>query len=97
MNFVSGLPKSMGGNVAVWVIVDKLTKSTHLLSIRTIFTLDKLVSLYVKEIVRLHGVPVSIVSDRDTHFTSKFWKSLQNVLSTQLNFNTVFHPQMMVS
>ena len=93
MDFVSGLPKSMGGNDAVWVIVDRLTKSAQLLPIRTTFTLDKLVSLYVTEIVKLHGVLMSIVSNRDTHFTSKFWKSLQNSLSTQLNFSTAFHPQ----
>ena len=55
--------------------------------------LDKLVSLYIKEIVRLHGVQVSIVSNRDTCFTSKFWRSLQNALGTQLNFSIVFHPQ----
>ena len=92
MDFVSGLPKSMGGNDAVWVIVDRLTKSAHLLPIRTTFALDKLASLYVKEIVKLHGVPISIVPDRDTRFTSKFLKSLRNALGTQLNFSIVFHP-----
>ena len=56
MDFVSGLPKSLGGNDAVWVIVDGLTKSTHLLPIRTTFTLDKLASLYVKKVVRLHEI-----------------------------------------
>ena len=56
----------------MWVIVDRLTKSAHYLPIQTTFTLDKLASLYVKEIVRLHGVVASIVSDRDTRFTSKF-------------------------
>ena len=93
MDFVSRLPKSLGGNDAVWVIVDRLTKSTHFLPIQSTFTLDKLASLYVKEIVRLHGVPVSIVSYRDTNFTSKFLRSLQNALGTQLNFSTAFHPQ----
>ena len=93
MDFVSRLPKSLGGNDVVWVIVDRLTKSVHFLQIRTTFTLDKLVSLYVKEIVKLHGVPVFIISDRDTRFTSMFWRSLQNTLGTQLNFSTVFHPQ----
>ena len=92
MDFVSELPKSMGGNGVVWVIVDRLKKSAHLLPIRTTFTLDKLAFLYVKEIVKLHGVPVSIVSDRDTCFTSMFWKNLQYALGTQLNFSTVFHP-----
>ena len=93
MDFVSGLPKSLGGNDVVWVIVDRLTKSTHFLPIRTTFTLDKLASFYVKEVVRLHGVPVPIFLDRDTCFTSKFWKSLQNALGTQLNFSIAFHPQ----
>ena len=93
MDFVSGLPKSLGGNDVVWVIVNRLTKSAHFLPFRTTFTLDKLTSLYVKEIVRLHGVLVSIVSDRDTHFTSKFWRSLQNALGTQLNFSIAFHLQ----
>ena len=80
MDFVSRLPKSMGGNDAVWVIVDRLTKLAHLLPIRTTFTFDKLASLYVKDIVKLHGVSISIISDRDTRFTSKFWKSLQMLL-----------------
>ena len=76
----------------MWVIVDRLTKSAHFLPIQTTITLDKLASLYVKEIIRLHGVPVSIVSNRDNRFTSKFWRSLQNALGTQLNFSIVFHP-----
>ena len=71
MDFVLGLPKSLGGNDAVWVIIDRLTKSAHFLPIQTTFTLDKLVSLYVKEIFRLHGVPISIVSDRDISFYFK--------------------------
>ena len=75
------------------MIIDRLIKSSHLLPIQTTFILDKLASLFVKEIVRLHGVIISIVSYRDTHFTSKFWKSLQNALGTQLNFSTAFHQQ----
>ena len=92
-DFVSGLPKSLGGNDVVWVIVDRLTKSAYFLPIQTTFMLDKLASLYVKEIVKLHGVPMFIVLDRDTSFTSKFWRSLQNAFGTQLNFIIVFHPQ----
>ena len=60
----------------IWVIVDRLTKSVHFLPIRTTYPPEKLGSLYVKEIVRLHGVPVSIVSGKDTHLTSGFRKSL---------------------
>ena len=70
MDFVIGLPRTLGGNNAIWVIVDRLTKSAHFLPMKVNFSLDRLASLYVKEIVRMHGVPVSIVSDRDPRFTS---------------------------
>ena len=60
---------------------------------RTDYSLDKLVELYIKEIVRLHGIPVSIISDRDLRFPSRFWGKLQEALGTRLNFNTAFHPQ----
>uniref|UniRef100_A0A2N9HMK9 Integrase catalytic domain-containing protein n=1 Tax=Fagus sylvatica TaxID=28930 RepID=A0A2N9HMK9_FAGSY len=70
-----------------------LTKSAHFIPIRMNYSLDKLAELYVNEIVRLHGVPVSIVSDRDPRFTSRFWGSLQKALGTKLNFSTAFHPQ----
>ena len=93
MDFVSGLPKTTAGHDSVWVIVDRLTKSAHFLPIKTTHTVDKLAELYIKEIVRLHGIPNSIVSDRDTRFTSKFWKSLQENLGTRLKFSTAFHPQ----
>ena len=93
MNFVTGLPRTQRKNDAIWVIVDRLTKSTHFLPIRWGFTLDQLAKRYVDEIVRLHGVPLSIVSDRDPRFTSKFWGSLQQALGTKLHFSTIFHPQ----
>ena len=72
MDFVVGLPRTRAGFDAIWVIVDRLTKSTHFLPIRNTFSLDRLVELYINEIVRLHGVPVSIVSDQDLRFTSRF-------------------------
>ncbi|RVW79757.1 Transposon Ty3-G Gag-Pol polyprotein [Vitis vinifera] len=93
MDFVIGLPRTLGGNNVIWVIVDRLTKSAHFLPMKVNFSLDRLASLYVKEIVRMHGVPVSIVSDRDPRFTSRFWHSLQKALSTKLSFSTAFHPQ----
>nr|CAN61139.1 hypothetical protein VITISV_009489 [Vitis vinifera] len=93
MDFVIGLPRTLGGNNAIWVIVDRLTKSAHFLPMKVNFSLDRLASLYVKEIVRMHGVPVSIVSDRDPRFTSRFWHSLQKSLGTKLSFSTAFHPQ----
>uniref|UniRef100_A0A2N9F185 Reverse transcriptase n=1 Tax=Fagus sylvatica TaxID=28930 RepID=A0A2N9F185_FAGSY len=93
MDFVVGLPRSLKGHDAIWVIVDRLTKSAHFLLIKVNFTLDKLARLYIQEIVRLHGAPVSIVSDTDPRFTARFWKSLQAAMGTTLNFSTVFHPQ----
>ncbi|KAL0287149.1 UNVERIFIED_CONTAM: Transposon Ty3-I Gag-Pol polyprotein [Sesamum calycinum] len=93
MDFVVGLPRTLRKHDAIWVIVDRLTKSTHFLPIQLGDSLDKLAELYVSKIVRLHGVPVSIMSDRDPRFTSHFWESLQRALGTKLHFSTVFHPQ----
>ena len=93
MDFVTGLPNTSNGNNTVWVIVDRLTKSAHFIPMKNTFSLEKLTKLYVKNIIRLHGTPVSIVSDRDARFTSRFWKSLQTVLGTELKFSTAFHPQ----
>ena len=92
MDFVIGLPRTLGGNNAIWVIVDQLKKSAHFLPTKVNFSMDRLASLYVREIVKLHGVPVSIVSDRDPRFTSRFWHSLQKTLGTKLSFSTAFHP-----
>ena len=75
------------------MIVDRLTKSTHFLLVSNDDPLEKLAQLYVDEIVRLHGVPVSIVSDRDPRFTSRFWPSLQEALGARLHFSKPFHPQ----
>ena len=93
MDFVTGLPRTLGGDNAIWVIVDRLTKSAHFLPMKVNFSMDRLASLYIKEIVRMHSVPVSIVSDRDPRFTSRFWHSLQKALGTKLSFSTAFHPQ----
>nr|AAL79340.1 Putative 22 kDa kafirin cluster; Ty3-Gypsy type [Oryza sativa]AAM48279.1 Putative 22 kDa kafirin cluster; Ty3-Gypsy type [Oryza sativa Japonica Group]AAP53268.1 retrotransposon protein, putative, Ty3-gypsy subclass [Oryza sativa Japonica Group] len=93
MDFVQGLPTTPAGNDSIWVIVDRLTKSTHFLPVKRNFSLKKLAKLYVKEIVSLHGVPVRIVSDRDTRFLSKFWKSLHRAPGTKLDFSTAYHPQ----
>ena len=76
MDFVTGLPRTQRKNDAIWVIVDRLTKSAHFLPIRWGCTLDQLAKRYVDEIVRLHDVPLSIVSNRDPRFTSRFWGSL---------------------
>ena len=92
MDFVLGLPKITKGHDSIWVIVDRLTKSAHFLPARVTYKLDKLAEIYVREIVHLHGVSKSIISDRDSQFTYKFWKSIQNTLGTRLKFSTAFHP-----
>ena len=69
MDFVVGLPLTRKKHDSVWVVVDRLTKSAHFLPVRIDYFLDKLAELYIKEIVRLHGIPVFIISDRDPRFT----------------------------
>ncbi|KAL0551449.1 hypothetical protein IC582_010537 [Cucumis melo] len=93
MDFITGLPRTLRGFTVIWVVVDRLTKSAHFVPGKSTYTASKWAQLYMSEIVRLHGVPVSIVSDRDARFTSKFWKGLQTVMGTRLDFSTAFHPQ----
>ena len=93
MDFVMGLPKTRKKHDAIWVIVDRLTKSAHFLAITKTQSLEDLAQLYIKEIVRLHGIPLSIISDRDPRFTARFWKSLQAAMGTQLKFSSAYHPQ----
>ena len=92
IDFVIGLPKSPRGNDAIWVVVDRLTKSRHFLPKNVKKLINKLVEQYVKEVVRFYGEPVRIVSNRDLRFTSKFWGSIQTYLGTQLKFNIAYHP-----
>ena len=92
IDFVSGFPLTQKKHDSVLVIVDRLTQSGHFLPIRLDYSMDQLAKLYVNEIVRLHGISLSIVSDRDSQFTSRFLKELQLALGTRLNFSTVFHP-----
>ena len=93
MDFVTGFPRTPNGNDSIWVIVDRLTKSAHFLAIKIGLSLERLAKLYVNEIVRLHGIPITIVSDRDRRFVSQFWKKLHMAMGTNLNFSTAFHPQ----
>lgn len=93
MDFVTSLPNTPRGSDAIWVIVDRLTKSTHFLPINISFPVAQLAEIYIKEIVKLHGAPSSIVSDRDPRFTSRFWKSLQEALGSKLRLSSAYHPQ----
>ena len=92
MDFVVGLPVTRRKHDLLWVVVDRLTKSAHFLPVRNDYSLDKLAKLYIREIVRLHGIPISIISDRYPRFTSRFWGKLHEALGTRLNFSTAFHP-----
>ncbi|GJW14287.1 putative reverse transcriptase domain-containing protein [Tanacetum coccineum] len=87
MDFITKLPKTSNGHDTIWVIVDRLTKSAHFIPIKETDSMETLTRLYIKEIVSRNGVPISIISNRDSHFTSRFWQSLQSALGTQLDMN----------
>ena len=93
MDFVTHLPWTSRGHDAVWVIVDRLTKSAHFLAVWMTLTMEEFCRLYIREIVWLHRGPISIVSDRDLRFTTCFWESFQRALGIQLIMSTTFHPQ----
>ncbi|GKC55313.1 putative reverse transcriptase domain-containing protein [Tanacetum coccineum] len=91
MDFVTKLPKTSSEHDTIWVIVDRLTKLAHFIPTRATNSMETLTRLYIKEIVSWHEVPISIISDRDSHFTSRFWQSFQNALGTQLDMSTAYH------
>lgn len=93
MDFITKLPRSSNGHDTIWVIVDRLMKSAHFLAIREDYKMEKLARIYINEVVARHGVPVSIISDRDSRYTSRFWHSLQKALNTRLDMSTAYHPQ----
>ncbi|GKF35619.1 putative reverse transcriptase domain-containing protein, partial [Tanacetum coccineum] len=87
MDFVPSLPKTKRGHDSIWVVVDRLTKSAHFLPIQKDYNMDKLSRVDINKIVTRHGVPLSIISDRDSHFTSQFWRLLQDALEFQIRDN----------
>ncbi|KAD3639965.1 hypothetical protein E3N88_29188 [Mikania micrantha] len=93
MDFITKLPRTPRGYDSIWVIVDRLTKSAHFLPIREDYKMEKLATLYINEIIARHGTPISIISDRDSRFTSRFWQTLQKALGTRVNLSTAYHPQ----
>jgi len=90
MDFVVGMPRTQKHHDAIWVIIDRLSKPAHFLAIKTTFNTEQLADLYI---VRLHGIPLSIISDRDTKFASRFWQGFQTAMGTEVNLSTTFHPQ----
>nr|GFA15413.1 putative reverse transcriptase domain-containing protein [Tanacetum cinerariifolium] len=93
MDFVTKLPRTSSGYDTIWVIVDRLTKSAHFLPMREDDSMDKLTKLYLKEVVTRHGIPVSIISDRDPRFASNFWRAFNSFNSTRLDMSTAYHPE----
>jgi transposase InsO family protein len=93
MDFIMGLPRTQSGYDSIWVIVDRLTKVAHFISIKTTYSGPQLAELYISRIVYLHGVPKKIVSDRGAQFTLRFWERLHETLDTQLRFSSTYHPQ----
>ncbi|GJU27596.1 putative reverse transcriptase domain-containing protein [Tanacetum coccineum] len=93
MDFITKLPKTSNGHDTIWVIVDRLTKSAHFIPTRETDSMETLTRLYIKEIVSRHGVTISIISDRASHFMSIFWQSLKSALGTQLDMSMAYHPE----
>nr|GEZ84494.1 putative reverse transcriptase domain-containing protein [Tanacetum cinerariifolium] len=93
IDFVTKLPRTSSGHDTIWIIVDRLTKSAHFLPMREDYKMDRLARLYLNEIVARHGVPITIISDRDSCFTSRFWQSMQEALGTCLDMSMAYHPQ----
>nr|GEX68554.1 putative reverse transcriptase domain-containing protein [Tanacetum cinerariifolium] len=93
MDFMTKLPRTSSGYDTTWVIVDRLTKSAYFLPMREDYKMDRLARLYLNEIVARHGVPILIISDCGSRFTSRFWQSMQEALGTHLDMSTTYHPQ----
>ncbi|GJX53697.1 hypothetical protein Tco_0282066 [Tanacetum coccineum] len=93
IDFVTKLPRTSSGHDTIWVIVDRLTKSAHFLPMREDYKMERLARLYLNEIVARHGVSISIISDHDSRFTSRFWQSMQEALGTRLDISKAYHPQ----
>nr|GEY42674.1 putative reverse transcriptase domain-containing protein [Tanacetum cinerariifolium] len=93
IDIITKLPSTSSGPDTIWVIVDRLTKSAYFLPMREDYKMDRLARLYLNEIVTRHGVPISIISDRDSRFTSRFWQTMQKALGTKLDMSTTYHPQ----
>nr|GEV22343.1 hypothetical protein [Tanacetum cinerariifolium] len=93
IDFVMKLPRTSSRHDTIWVIVDRLTKSAHFLPMHEDYKMDRLARIYLNEIVARHGVPILIISDRDSRFTTRSWQSMQEALGSRLDMSTTYHPQ----
>jgi transposase InsO family protein len=92
MDFFDGLPKTSKGYDSIWIIIDRLTKIAHFLPVKVKHSTVDYVKLYINKIIRFHGVPKTIISDRGAHFVSKFWKELHKSMGTKLIHSSAYHP-----
>ena len=93
MYFIIGFPSSHRQHDSIWVIVERMTKLAHFLPLKTSYYVEDYDRLYIKQVIRLHGVPISIISDIGTYFNAQFFKSFQKGLGSEISLSTTFHPQ----
>jgi hypothetical protein len=93
MDFITGFPLMARRHDSIFIVVYTLTKSDHFIPMRTMYQAPDIARVFISEIVRLHGMPKRIISNRGSMFTGRFWTSFQEALGTQLKFNTVYHPE----
>ena len=93
MNFITGLRKNFRQHDSIMVVVDKLSKETHFIPVKSTYKVVNIADIFMKDIFRLHGIPKVIISDRDVKFRENLWKDLFKGLGTELNFSVAYHPQ----
>jgi hypothetical protein len=93
MDFIVGLPLTARKKDSIWVIVDRLTKTAHFIVVHTTYSVQQYAELYIDQIVRLHGIPKTIISHRETQFVARFWEQLHECLGTKLIRSSSYHPQ----